>query len=363
MGGTDGITGEIQVSSGGATNGKSGDVLVASGGSSDGNAGTIRVTVGTASTGVGGDLILSSGSSADNRGGKVDIKSGYGSTKSSGDMLLHTANAGTGGITGKIVMSSGVSTQGNSGALYIGSGTAASGRAGSIFVTVGSGNSGSGGDLTLSSGDTTHSTKVGGSVYIGSGTGTTQGKIQMNVGATGTYELYGRTSGTTDPALRFTGADDLYVGGVSISNAPVDNLDLYSTSTINLEATDTLELKSEVINVLANVGTTKEVNVHALGGVHITGGLTIFSGGLWVQGSGAGSVSALISTNGITTSDERLKTDIVPLPNPLSKVSKLRGVYFSWVQHVLPEIVDEIQGGKYLGVDYPALIPLLIEAN
>lgn len=29
---------------------------------------------------------------------------------------------------------------------------------------------------------------------------------------------------------------------------------------------------------------------------------------------------------------------------------------------MLPEIVDEIQGGKYLGVDYPALIPLLIEA-
>jgi len=38
------------------------------------------------------------------------------------------------------------------------------------------------------------------------------------------------------------------------------------------------------------------------------------------------------------------------------------GVLAQDVQGVLPETVDEIAGGKYLGVDYPALIPLLIEA-
>merc|ERR1719453_904299 len=120
------------------------------------------------------------------------------------------------------------------------------------------------------------------------------------------------------------------------------------------------------------------------GGVKITGGLTI-SGGIWVeQGGITVKTDGIVSTPGVTTSDMRLKTDIIPLPSPLSKVSKLRGVYFSWVkdeqdglkfddrrhvgvlaqdvQDVLPETVDEIQGGKYLGVDYPALIPLLIEA-
>merc|ERR1712118_306680 len=113
------------------------------------------------------------------------------------------------------------------------------------------------------------------------------------------------------------------------------------------------------------------------GGLQITGGLTVY-GGVYVEDTG------IISTAGITTSDQRLKTGIIPLPSPLSKVSKLRGVYFSWikdgpedlkfddrrhvgvlaqdVQEVLPETVDEIDGGKYLGVDYPALIPLLIEA-
>merc|ERR1712054_164838 len=63
---------------------------------------------------------------------------------------------------------------------------------------------------------------------------------------------------------------------------------------------------------------------------------------------------------------------------------KLTGVYYNWVKkdnspqnfdakrhvgviaqevkNVLPEVVGEIYDGEYLGVDYPALIPLLIEA-
>jgi len=87
---------------------------------------------------------------------------------------------------------------------------------------------------------------------------------------------------------------------------------------------------------------------------------------------------------GITASDMRLKTDIVRLEGSLAKVRKLRGVYYNWVKNndspqnfddkrhvgviaqevkkVLPEVVGELYGGEYLGVDYPALIPLLIEA-
>jgi len=38
------------------------------------------------------------------------------------------------------------------------------------------------------------------------------------------------------------------------------------------------------------------------------------------------------------------------------------GVIAQEVKEVLPEVVDEIYDGKFLGVDYPALIPLLIEA-
>jgi len=354
----------------------------------------IRVTVGSGDSGEGGYLVLSAGgttTASGTTGGKVSITSGVSATEGSGDILITTPNAGTdatpnpdtGGVTGKIVLSSGASTQGNSGALYIGTGAADSGRSGTISMTVGSGDSGSGGDLVLSAGPTTAASKIGGKVLVGAGSGATHGTVQVNVGSTGTFEAYGDVSGSTDPVMRFSGADDFYLGGVTLANTPVANLDVFSTGTIDVESTSTLGLKSDVITLTANTDAASEINILSADGVHITGGLTIYSGGLWVEGQ-VTVTNGIISTVGITTSDERLKTDIVPLPNPLSKVTKLRGVYFSWVkdepgglkfddrrhvgvlaqdvQEVLPEIVDEINGGKYLGVDYPALIPLLIEA-
>merc|ERR1712196_373758 len=131
-------------------------------------------------------------------------------------------------------------------------------------------------------------------------------------------------------------------------------------------------------------------------------GMTIGSGGLRIKGSlvlgsqaddtanttiwGSLTVSKGIDSQsiGITASDMRLKTDIVRLEGSLAKVRKLRGVYYNWIKNddspqnfdskrhvgviaqevksVLPEVVGEIYDGEYLGVDYPALIPLLIEA-
>lgn len=86
--------------------------------------------------------------------------------------------------------------------------------------------------------------------------------------------------------------------------------------------------------------------------------------------------------NTITSSDRRLKTNLMPIQNALKKVSKLNGVYFHWIQdemhgmtfdqnrhvgiiaqeleRVLPEVVHK--NGEYLAVDYEAIIPLLIEA-
>lgn len=112
------------------------------------------------------------------------------------------------------------------------------------------------------------------------------------------------------------------------------------------------------------------VNVTS-GGVEVRGGLSVYSGGVYF-----GSTPAV--------SDRRLKTNIAPLTDSLSKISKLRGVYFKWmkdeesglqfddirhvgvlaqdVQNVLPEIVHQAHDSKYLSVEYTALIPLLIEA-
>jgi len=120
------------------------------------------------------------------------------------------------------------------------------------------------------------------------------------------------------------------------------------------------------------------------GGVHVTGGLTVhtvggvITGGLTVQGS-----TYLVSGYS-TPSDRNLKENITQIDNSLSKISRLKGVYFNWaenarslygndehrqlgllaqdVMNVLPEAVSNIHGGKYLGVKYDGIIPLMIEA-
>jgi hypothetical protein len=90
----------------------------------------------------------------------------------------------------------------------------------------------------------------------------------------------------------------------------------------------------------------------------------------------AGTVYA---TNFGATSDERLKTNITPILNPINKVKNLNGFYFNWnelapssdkttthvgvsAQHTLktfPEAV--VEGEEYLSVTYDSFIPLLIE--
>lgn len=115
--------------------------------------------------------------------------------------------------------------------------------------------------------------------------------------------------------------------------------------------------------------------------------MTIYNGGLYVSGGMTvlGDISFGSAITATTASDRRLKTNVIPLKNSLDKVSKIRGVYFSWaedgavgkklsdghrhvgviaqeVKDVLPEVVREIEGGQYLGVQYNELIPLLLDA-
>jgi hypothetical protein len=119
-------------------------------------------------------------------------------------------------------------------------------------------------------------------------------------------------------------------------------------------------------------------------GLKVTGGLTVMSGGAFITGGMTITGAVMISSTIVFFSDRRLKTNIMPIDNALNKVSKLNGVYFKWikdepsgltfdndrhvgvlaqdVQQVLPEVVQQFHKGKYLGVDYPSLIPLIIEA-
>lgn len=80
------------------------------------------------------------------------------------------------------------------------------------------------------------------------------------------------------------------------------------------------------------------------------------------------------------TSSRRWKVNVKNIPDPLEKISNLRGVYFDWdVAHgghhdvgfiaeeigvVLPEIVGyEENGVDATGMDYSKVTPLLLEAQ
>jgi len=84
-------------------------------------------------------------------------------------------------------------------------------------------------------------------------------------------------------------------------------------------------------------------------------------------------------TGSITdVSDDRLKENLRPIDSALEKIQAIDGVYFNMietpgqreigvtaqnVQKVLPEAVKVVDPKKgYLGVSYPSLVPVLIEA-
>jgi hypothetical protein len=161
-------------------------------------------------------------------------------------------------------------------------------------------------------------------------------------------------------------------------------------------------------------------------------GVIVYDGGVQCVNAGGVALSVTgrtwLESPAIVFSDKRLKTNIEAVINPLSKVRRLRGVYFDWINtnsrdrhadaaaesttandnldtisnssaetmgttekaelqtfmhretgivmddrrhlgmlaqdvaQVFPEAVASMQGGRYLGVNYLELIPLLVEA-
>ena len=123
------------------------------------------------------------------------------------------------------------------------------------------------------------------------------------------------------------------------------------------------------------VGGTLEVDVS-------TDGIELISA-LGVGTSPSGTTGEIRATNDITafySSDKRLKDNIVPITEPLSKLSQLGGYTFDWipkegihshegrdvgviaqeVEEVLPEVTTTRHNG-YKAVKYEKIVPLLIE--
>lgn len=108
-------------------------------------------------------------------------------------------------------------------------------------------------------------------------------------------------------------------------------------------------------------------------GVGGLGGGTSGVGGVGGVGNGSGASSAGGSSAGSAYSDMRMKEDIKPIGNAISKVRKLDGVTFDMngkrgtglvaqqVEDVLPEVVHKDANGMRV-VDYGNIVGLLVEA-
>jgi hypothetical protein len=134
-------------------------------------------------------------------------------------------------------------------------------------------------------------------------------------------------------------------------------------------------------NTLDFTGRTIWVDVS---GITRTDSLIVLNDATFMNIGSLPSTGSLHYTSGgtltVNTSDKRLKTNIAPITNALSKILALDGVYYNWtenpdgdkrigfiaqdVEKVVPELVfkNERTSEKYLGVHYENVTPLLVEA-
>merc|ERR1711968_312651 len=109
--------------------------------------------------GDGGHISLFAGKTFaddDSTGGSISIHSGFSSIRSSGTIIIRTLDAGTTGVSGELMFSTGTTSSGASGSISIGTGTTEGGESGGITIDVGTTTTASkGGDVTVRAGITT----------------------------------------------------------------------------------------------------------------------------------------------------------------------------------------------------------------
>jgi hypothetical protein len=208
---------------------------------------------------------------------------------------------------------------------------------------------------------------------------------------TGSVSITGSLGVNGNVGVNITNPTFAAGGGLAISNATRSNLNL-------TDGTNTFSLfQNGVDNYINNLSTgdviirTTASNVERFrilnGGaarfsstVNVSGSLSV---GLITPSATVGRIDASNDIVAFSTSDERLKENIIPIANALDKINKIGGYTFSWkteedlvrlhgftgndvgviaqqIMEVLPEVVTTRESG-YMAVKYEKLIPLLIE--
>ena len=248
--------------------------------------------------------------------------------------------------------------------------------------------------------NTTDSTAAtNGSVVVSGGVGIVKNaNIGANISVGGTTGLTGKVYAYNDLSVLgiTTLANSLGVAGVSTFYSSVtingsvnfnSNLGITGIATFQNDATVQGDLyvgkngggDSNIYfynDSADNYGPTIQFvdNASTIGGNSVAADTFYFNNRIFVNGQ--------IETNGditaFSTSDQRLKDNITPIPNALDKVLAISGNTFDWndksdkegtdvgvvaqeILEVLPEAVTTRDNG-YLAVRYEKLVPLLIEA-
>ena len=206
-----------------------------------------------------------------------------------------------------------------------------------------------------------------------------EGVIKASNGSTGGPQITGilEAAESRRPVLLFSEGGDTFGSGMSIEYNGLNNGGS-NYMTINKTGGNPLITFKNDGNV--GIGTITPTaalevvgDIIANNNVEISGNLNLFNiptgGTTDVRVDGAGRISK-------ASSDIRLKRDIFTLENALEKVTRLRGVKFTWksepssgqqlgviaqeVQEVVPELITNSDG--YLGVDHSEMVALFIEA-
>ena len=248
------------------------------------------------------------------------------------------------------------------------------------------------GTLAVGDGGTGATTLTDGGILLGSGTGAitamsvlANGEMIVGDGTTDPVAESGatlRTSigvGTTDD-VQFdsfgvgTGASGTK-GDITFTNVLKAPAGSNSAPSIAYSSDTDTGFYFGSAKVAVTVSGTEEVAVG-------TNGMQL-SSSLGVGTSASGTTGEIRATNDITafySSDKRLKDNITPITEPLSKLSQLGGYTFDWipkegihshegrdvgviaqeVEEVLPEVTTTRHNG-YKAVKYEKIVPLLIE--
>ena len=230
------------------------------------------------------------------------------------------------------------------------------------------------GTLAVGDGGTGATTLTDGGILLGSGTGAI---TAMSVLADGEMIV---GDGTTDPVAESGATLRTSIGVGTTDDVEFNTLTVGDGSNTAPSITNSGDTNTGIYfpgadKVGITAGGTLEVDV-SIKGMQLASSLGVGT-------SASGTTGEIRATNDITafySSDKRLKDNITPITEPLSKLSQLGGYTFDWipkegihshegrdvgviaqeVEEVLPEVTTTRDNG-YKAVKYEKIVPLLIE--